>query len=203
MVGSCSRTAVSNSSSRSNSWRSTTTWCSSPARVVNRRCTTNCRSLLTSELVCDSMSLCMAALFTVSVLASGGLSLEPKWLRKKKGLHAGRATSVMSATAGATSAKEVGPVSCTCAGVVATDLPGPHTPTKEDAPTKELYLHETEDQAGSVNADLTHLAEQRAMQMVHRYQKNTISRDRCQHKCRSCRVTRGPAPGGASSQLVR
>ena len=51
------------------------TWCSSPERVVNRTCNTNCRSLLTSELVCDSMSLCMAALFAVSVLATGGLSL--------------------------------------------------------------------------------------------------------------------------------
>ena len=57
------------------------------------------------------------------------------------------------------------------------DNPGPHTPTKEDAPTKELYLHETEDQAGSVNADITHLAEQRAMQMVHRYQTLSVETD--------------------------
>ena len=71
--------------------------------------------------------------------------------------------------------------------------PGPHTPTKEDAPTKELYLHETEDQAGSVNADITHLAEQRGHANGASI-PNTISRGRCQHKCRSCRVTRGPAP---------
>ena len=35
-VGSCSRTAVSNSSSRSNSWRSTMTWYSSPERAALR-----------------------------------------------------------------------------------------------------------------------------------------------------------------------
>ena len=70
-----SRTAVSNSSSRSNSWRSTMTWYSSPEREVNWRWTTSWRSLLTSELVCDSMSQCMAVLFPVPVLATGGLSL--------------------------------------------------------------------------------------------------------------------------------
>ena len=47
MAGSCSRTAVSNSSSRSNSWRSMITWSSSPDRVVNRSCNTSWRSLLT------------------------------------------------------------------------------------------------------------------------------------------------------------
>ena len=75
VVGSCSRTAVSNSSSRSNSWRSTMTWYSSPESEVNWRWTTSWRSLLTSELVCDSMSQCMAVLFPVPVLATGGLSL--------------------------------------------------------------------------------------------------------------------------------
>ena len=74
MVGSCSRTAVSNSSSRSN-WRSTMTWYSSPKREVDWRWTTSWRSLLTSQLVCDSMSQCMAVLFPVPALASGGLSL--------------------------------------------------------------------------------------------------------------------------------
>ena len=51
------------------------TWYSSPEREVNCRWTTSCRSLLTSELVCDSMSQCMAVLFPVPVLATGGLSL--------------------------------------------------------------------------------------------------------------------------------
>ena len=49
------------------------TWYSSPEREVNWRWT--CRSLLTNELVCDSMSQCMAVLFPVPVLATGGLSL--------------------------------------------------------------------------------------------------------------------------------
>ena len=43
MVGSCSRTAVSNSSNRSNSCRSMTTCTSSPERVVNSSCNTNWR----------------------------------------------------------------------------------------------------------------------------------------------------------------
>ena len=50
-------------------------WYSSPEREVNWRWTTNWRSLLTSELVCDSMSRCMAVLFPVPELATGGLSL--------------------------------------------------------------------------------------------------------------------------------
>ena len=51
------------------------TWYSSPEREVNWRWTTSWRSLLTSELVCDSMLQCMAVLFPVPVLATGGLSL--------------------------------------------------------------------------------------------------------------------------------
>ena len=51
------------------------TWYSSPEREVNWRWTTSWRSLLTSERVCDSMSQCMAVLFPVPVLATGGLSL--------------------------------------------------------------------------------------------------------------------------------
>ena len=70
MIGSCSRTAVSNSSSRSNSWRSTTNWYS-----ISCRWTTSWRSLLASELASDSMSLYMAVTFHVPALATGGLSL--------------------------------------------------------------------------------------------------------------------------------
>ena len=55
-----------------------------------------------------------------------------------------------------------------------TEDPSTPTPTKEAAPTKEIYLQEAEEQSGSVDAEITHLAEQRAMQMVHRYQTLSV-----------------------------
>ena len=54
--------------------------------------------------------------------------------------------------------------------VAATNDPGAHTSTKEEAPTKEIFLEEADDQSGPVDADITHPAEQRAMHMVLRYQ---------------------------------
>ena len=41
---------------------------------------------------------------------------------------------------------------------------------KEDA-TTDIYLHEETEQSGTMDADLTLLSEQRAMQVVHRFQK--------------------------------
>ena len=58
--------------------------------------------------------------------------------------------------------------------VTPTEDPSTHSPTKAAAHTKEIYLQETEEQSGSVNTDITHLAEQRAMQMVHRYQTLSV-----------------------------
>ena len=52
--------------------------------------------------------------------------------------------------------------------------PSIHTPTKAAAPTKEIYLQEAEEQSGSVDTEITQLAEQRAMQMVHRYQTLSV-----------------------------
>ena len=52
--------------------------------------------------------------------------------------------------------------------------PSTHTSTKQDAPTAEIYLQEAEEQSGAVDAEITHLAEQRAMQMVHRYQALSV-----------------------------
>ena len=60
--------------------------------------------------------------------------------------------------------------------VVTAEDPGTHTSTKEEAPTKEIYLQEADDQSGPVDADITHLAEQRAMQMVLRYQTLPVER---------------------------
>ena len=54
------------------------------------------------------------------------------------------------------------------------DDPSTHTPTKAAAPTKEIYLEEAEEQSGSVDTEITQLAEQRAMQMVHRYQTLSV-----------------------------
>ena len=54
--------------------------------------------------------------------------------------------------------------------VIATDDTGVHTSTKEEAPTTEIFLEEADDQSGPVDADITHLAEQRAMHTVLRYQ---------------------------------
>ena len=50
-------------------------------------------------------------------------------------------------------------------GATAED-PGAHTSTKEEVTTQETHLQEADDQSGPVDADITHLAEQRAMQMV-------------------------------------
>ena len=58
--------------------------------------------------------------------------------------------------------------------VTPTEDPSTHSPTKAAAHTTEIYIQETEEQSGSVNTDITHLAEQRAMQMVHRYQTLSV-----------------------------
>ena len=58
--------------------------------------------------------------------------------------------------------------------VTPTEDPSTHTPTKAASHTKEIYPQETEEQSGSVDTDITHLAEQRAMQMVHRYQTLSV-----------------------------
>ena len=50
--------------------------------------------------------------------------------------------------------------------VAGTHDPGAHTSTKEEAPTKEIFIEEADDQSGPVDADITYLAEQRAMHMV-------------------------------------
>ena len=63
------------------------TWYCSSEREVNWRWTTSWRSLLTSELACDSMSQCMAVLFPVPVLATGGLSLAVQRGSKPTGLR--------------------------------------------------------------------------------------------------------------------
>ena len=54
--------------------------------------------------------------------------------------------------------------------VTATNDTGVHTSTKEEAPTTEIFLEEADDQSGPVDADITHLAEQRATHTVLRYQ---------------------------------
>ena len=55
-----------------------------------------------------------------------------------------------------------------------TNDPDTHTPTETAAPTKEIYLQEEEEQSGSVDTEITLLAEQRAMHMVHRYQTLSV-----------------------------
>ena len=57
-----------------------------------------------------------------------------------------------------------------------TEDPGARTSTKEEVTTQEIYLQEADDQSGPVDADITHLAEQRAMQMVLRYQTLSVER---------------------------
>ena len=59
--------------------------------------------------------------------------------------------------------------------VMATVDTGVHTSTKEEAPTTEIFLEEADDQSGPVDADITHLAEQRAMHTVLRYQTPTLA----------------------------
>ena len=54
--------------------------------------------------------------------------------------------------------------------------PGERTSTKEEVTTQEIYLQEADDQPGPVDADITHLAEQRAMQVVLRYQMLSVER---------------------------
>ena len=54
-----------------------------------------------------------------------------------------------------------------------TNDPGTHTPTETAAPTKEIYL-QREEQSGPVDTEITLLAEQRAMHMVHRYQTLSV-----------------------------
>ena len=49
-----------------------------------------------------------------------------------------------------------------------------HIPKKDEAPTTEIFLEETDDQAGTVDADVTDLAEQRAMHTVLRYQMQAL-----------------------------
>ena len=49
-----------------------------------------------------------------------------------------------------------------------------HTPTEAAAPTKEIYLQGVEEQSESVDTEITQLAEQRAMHMVHRYQTLSV-----------------------------
>ena len=57
-----------------------------------------------------------------------------------------------------------------------TEDPGARTSTKEEVTTQEIYLQEADDQSGPVDADITHLAEQRAMQTVLRYQMLSVKR---------------------------
>ena len=58
----------------------------------------------------------------------------------------------------------------------ATEDPGVRTSTKEEVTTQEIYLQEADDQSGPVDADITHLAEQRAMQVALRYQMLSVER---------------------------
>ena len=57
-----------------------------------------------------------------------------------------------------------------------TEDPGTRTSTKEEIATQEIYLQEADDQSGPVDADITQLAEQRAMHMISRYQTLSIER---------------------------
>ena len=59
-------------------------------------------------------------------------------------------------------------------GTTNPQMPSTHTPTEAAAPTKEIYLQEVEEQSGSVDTEITLLAEQRAMHMVHRYQTLSV-----------------------------
>ena len=56
----------------------------------------------------------------------------------------------------------------------ATSDSGAHMPRKDEAPMTEIFLEETDDRAGTVDADITHLAEQRAMHTVLRYQMQAL-----------------------------
>ena len=55
---------------------------------------------------------------------------------------------------------------------------GTHTPTEAAARTKEIYLQDAEERE-SVDAEITQLAEQRAMHMVHRYQAISVEMAAC------------------------
>ena len=84
--------------------------------------------------------------------------------------------------------------------VTPTEDPSPLT-NQGSCPHQEIYLQETEEQSGSVNTDITHLAEQRAMQMVHRYQ--TLSAEMLARARAETQQCLRLYPGGGSSQLVR
>ena len=58
--------------------------------------------------------------------------------------------------------------------VADTNGPEEHTSTKEEAPATEIFLAEADDQSGPVDADIAHLAEQRAMHMLLRYQTQAV-----------------------------
>ena len=55
-----------------------------------------------------------------------------------------------------------------------TNDPKGHTSTKEEAPAIEIFLAEADDQSGPVDADIAHLAEQRAMHSLLRYQTQAV-----------------------------
>ena len=55
-----------------------------------------------------------------------------------------------------------------------TNDPEVHTSTKEEAPAIEIFLAEADDQSGPVDADIAHLAEQRAMHSLLRYQTQAV-----------------------------
>ena len=57
-----------------------------------------------------------------------------------------------------------------------TNDPEGHTSTKEEAPAIEIFLAEADDQPGPVDADIAHLAEQRAMRSLLRYQTQAVKR---------------------------
>ena len=56
----------------------------------------------------------------------------------------------------------------------ATNDSGAHMPRKDEAPMMKIFLEETDDRAGTVDADITHLAEQRAMRTVLQYQMQAL-----------------------------
>ena len=81
-----------------------------------------------------------------------------------------------------------------------TEDPGTRTSTKEEVTTQEIYLQEADDQSGPVDADITQLAEQRAMQMVFRYQTLSIERIA---QASPHTVELPTSSGGAPCQFVR
>ena len=57
---------------------------------------------------------------------------------------------------------------------VATSDSGAHMLRQDEAPMTEIFLEETDDRAETVDADITHLAEQRAMHTELRYQMQAL-----------------------------